>query len=305
MAKKKSDKIEDADVLERNPKDEGEEATASGSEETADKKTTDKEADPEKTEPKKKASSKKSTPTPEKDPGGSTTGENIKLNWGDNDDVVKSFISQPTKESTAEDAEAALANNAEGSAEDEAAYIRGDFDDEDGEDDMLDEKDLLLAAELVIELVDGLNSISVGAFAKESASKFELEASKKKKLALILAKVLYKYQAKVGPLATLILALLLFMGMQWRLGFEVRKEKKEEAEREAIAARKEKTRKRKEAMRNKIMAAIGMELITLKEISERMGENGGKIKPALQELCGMGLVFADHKKPIIHYKLAE
>ncbi len=305
MAKKKSDKIEDADVIDRNPKDESEETTAAGSEETAKEEKEQAKPDPKKSEPKKTASSTKGTPTPEKDPGGATAGEGVNINWGDNDDVVKSFIAQPSKQSTAEDAEAALASGAEGSAEDEAAYIRGEFDDENGEDDMLDEKDLLLAAELVIELIDGLNSIAVGAFAKESASRFELEASKKKKLALILAKVLYKYQAKVGPLATLILALLLFMGMQWRLGFEVRKEKKDEAERKAIEARKEKTRKRKEAMRNKIMAAIGMELITLKEISERMGENAGKIKPALQELCGMGLVFADHKKPIIHYKLAE
>ncbi len=250
----------------------------------------------------KKSSSKKTTPLP-KEGSTSGAGENgAPLDWGDNEDVVKAFINTPTKESSAESAEPHLEGDGK-STEEEDAYIRGEGDNE--EEEQMSISDLKDAAGLCIELIDGLNSIGVGAFAKESASKFELTGSKKKMLTVQLAKVFFKYQAKVGPLATLIIGLLLYLGMTWRMGWEVRKEKQVAAEQKDIDARKEKNRAKKEAFRNKIMAAVGVEQITLKEIGERMGDNPGKIKPEVNILCGNGLLFADHSKAIIHYRIAE
>lgn len=285
--------IEDAEVIDQNPDSATEQEKEQPQEKKAPKET-----------PSSKNKSAKETPLPDSKSSQEIKGDGVQLDWGDidDDDVINAFMHKQTRPSSAESAEPHL-DSSEASEAEVMAEIRGENDDE--EEEGLDEKDLLLAAELCIEMVDGLNSIAVGAFAKEPASTFELEGSKKKKLAILLAKVFYRYQAKVGPLATLILGLLLYLGMTWRMGYEVKKDKQAEAQKKAIEERKEKNRQKKEQFRNTILAAVGVEHLTLKDIAERMGANAGKIKPEIQVLCGQGLLFADHSKAIIHYRLAE
>lgn len=304
--------VEDAEVLERNVNEEAaavkeaeqlekeaaDKAAAekAAAEESASQKTTSKK----KPTDQKKSPGKNSVPTP-KSGGGEDTHEGVAIDWGDNSDFISQVTAAPTKESTAEAARPHEELSDEPTAAEKKEFLESDFNaDEEG----LSEEDLFITAELVIEMFDGFNSIGVGAFAKEPSHKFELESSKKKTLTALLAKVFYRYQAKMGPVAALVIAALLYFGMTWKMGYDIRKEKKEDAAKAAIQAKKEKQRKRKEGFRNQILAAVDIESITLKEMGKRMNIDPPKLKDHVKTLCEQGLLFADHSKPIIHYRQA-
>lgn len=235
---------------------------------------------------------------------GDQLGDNIDIQWGDND-FAETLMNQKTSQSSAAIDEAmGTGPSADGeeqlTPEELDAYMKGEYDD----DGLMSIEDLMVTAEFVIEFLDAANSSGVSWFSGEKASQFELEKSKKKTLTTLLAKVFYKYQVKLGPVATLIFAAILYFGMTWKAGWDIKKEKKEEAIRVENEKRKELQRKKLEAYRNRIMATIGVSSMSLKDIAEKMGQDQKSIKQHVEVLLNQGLLWADHSKQFVQYQAA-
>lgn len=225
----------------------------------------------------------------------------IKFNFSPND-VAKDILSKKPAESTAEAVDEGKSEKTEEPTEEEKrAYIAGELDEA---QKPMTVEELMEVSELVIDLIDTINSTAVGAFAGEKASKFELEASKRKRLAGFLARVFFKYQVKMGPVAGLVIAALLYFGLTWKMGYDIKKEKKIDAERKAADDQKEKNRQRKDAFRNKVIAQLGDEHLTLKKLSDRMGLTAEGIKPEIELMLNLGTIKADHSDGPIKYSLA-
>ena len=175
--------------------------------------------------------------------------------WSDND--VTDMLDEPPLQSTAQAAEEDIV---EPTAEEKAAYMNGEYEEE---EEKLSLEDLRVTAELVIEMVDALNSTAVGAWVKEPSSTFELTEAKKKTLTGLLAKVFFRYQAKLGPVASLVIAMLLYFGMTWKMGWDIKKSKEEAAAQKIKEERQKKLQEKKERFRNRILAAIDIEKLSL------------------------------------------
>jgi len=93
--------------------------------------------------------------------------------------------------------------------------------------------------------------------------------------------------------------------MTWKVGWDIRKEKQKTAEELAVEKRKAQNRAKKEAFRNIISAAIGQELVSLKDIANRMGKETKAIKRDIKIMCDQGVLFADHSKAVVQYRIAE
>ncbi len=273
----------------------------------ADKAATDKAA-ADKVAADKTAAPKQGPPSgiAEPKPSVETNSQNIsgiKFNWAPND-FAKDLMSKKPAESKA----APIDQNLPGAAEEEPteeekrAFISGELDEQ---QTPMTVEELMEVAELVIDILDTINSTAVGAFAGESAAKFELEASKRKRLAGFLARVFFKYQVRMGPVAGLILAALLYFGLTWKMGWDVKKEKKIDAEKKAADDQRAKNKARKDAFRNKIIAGFGVEKLTLKKLSERMGLSAEALKPEIEVMLNLGTLRADHSETPIKYSITD
>ncbi len=267
------DTIEDVEVEDR----------VSGTQESKDSKTGDNEIPLPKTSNKSGASS-----------------DGPEIDWETNS-FAANITDQPTIDSKAAESDDIKAE--EPSDKEKDAYMKDELDGDDS--GKLSLEDLKLTAELVIELFDAVNSTAVGAWTKEKAERFELTATKRKTLTTILAKAFYRYQAKLGPIAALVIASLLYFGMTWKMGWDIKKAKKLDAEQEAIEKRKAKNMARKQAFRNIISSAIGQQTVSLKEIAKRMGRQTKDIKQHIKIMCDNGELFADHTKGIVQYRIAD
>lgn len=95
------------------------------------------------------------------------------------------------------------------------------------EEEQMSVADLYYMAEFIIELIDTFSSEGAKWYSgEESAEKFELPSVKKKKLAKLLAAVLYKYQVKLGPVAALAFMAIFYFGGVWRTAHQIRNKKK-------------------------------------------------------------------------------
>lgn len=236
--------------------------------------------------------------TPLEIPAEETIGDSVKIVWGDqsfqSDFSTKTADASQKKTNDLPDGEVEKPTDQEIDA-----YMR-----DTQEEEKLSLEDLRITAELVVELVDAVNSTAIGAWTKESSERFELENNKKRTLVTLLTKVFYIYQTKLGPLAGLVIAALLYFGMTWKAGWDVKKIKKEDEERKAIEDRKAKNRERIQKHRNKITSAIGLESLPMKKIASKMGVNTTEIKEHLKDMCDKGELFADYSEPIVKYKIA-
>jgi len=277
-----NEEIEDAKIIDENPKEQEQIQEEKQSKKTAEKKSSNKTFEPQSS-----------------NDGVGEDGIQWDFSGTDFSELVND--QPPTSTATKADGDG-TGEDEEITAEDEAAYLRGELDEEEPQ---LSIEDLKVTAELVIELVDALNSTAVGAWTKEPAERFELTGSKKKTLIGILARVFFQYQAKLGPLAALIIASLLYFGMTWKAGWDIKKEKQEDAAKADLERRRKKQREKADKFRNKILAAVGPENITLKEIAKRMGKETVHIKRHIKILCDQGLLFADHSQGLVKYRLGE
>lgn len=237
---------------------------------------------------------------PEK-PSSASTDVESDVVWGDNS-FAENLFQQPTKQSEAESDEPDL-GDFEPTEEEKREYLANTVGEEDSQ---MTVKELMSVAEFGIEFVDALNSNAVRWYAKEKKSdQFELETSKKKRLATMLAKVLYIYQVKMGPITGLVLAALLYFGLTWKKGHEVRKSNLELEQQKILERRKERAMKQREAMNNRIISHIAVEALTLKEIAERTGKKAETIKKYLKRLVDNGQIIADHSEGIAKYESAH
>ncbi len=280
--------------------------TATAEKSAADKAATDKAAT-DKVAADKTAGSKQGPPSGIAEPKPSTATNTqdvagVKWNWAPND-FAKDLMNKKPVESKA----AAIDQNLPGAEEEpteeeKRAFISGELDEQ---QTPMTVEELMEVAELVIDILDTINSTAVGAFAGESAAKFELEASKRKRLAGFLARVFFKYQVRMGPVAGLILAALLYFGLTWKMGWDVKKEKKIDAEKKAADDQRAKNKARKDAFRNKIIAGFGVEKLTLKKLSERMGLSAEALKPEIEVMLNLGTLRADHSETPIKYSITD
>ena len=127
-------------------------------------------------------------------PDNSQTVGGVKIEWAPNS-FAEDILKTKTKESTAKpvDTPTAGGDEEEPSEEEKRAYMAGEMD---KAQEPMTIEELMEVAELVIDLLDALNSTAVGAFAGEKADKFQLPASQRKRLAGFLARVFFKYQVR-------------------------------------------------------------------------------------------------------------
>lgn len=225
----------------------------------------------------------------------------VKFAWAENN-VSEQMLKTKAPFSEAKPAEEIHAEEQEPTEEEKRQYLAGEFD---KEQEPMTLEELMEVAELLIDLVDAVNSTAVGAWVKEKPDQFQLPSTQRKRLAGFLAKVFYKYQVKMGPVAGLIIAAVLYFGLVWKAGWDIKKEKKIEEERKAIEEQKAKNRAKKEAFRNKINATLGVERLTLKTLSERMGMTEEAIKPELELMINIGTIKGDHSDLPVKYSIAE
>jgi hypothetical protein len=237
--------------------------------------------------------------TPIEIPAEETIGEGVKIVWG-TQSYQADFSTKTADASQKKTNDLPADSDVEKPTDQEIdAYMRDSH-----EEEKLSLEDLRITAELVVELVDAVNSTAIGAWTKESSERFELENDKKRTLVTLLTKVFYIYQTKLGPLAGLVIAALLYFGMTWKAGWDVKKVKKEDEERKAIEERKARNRERIQKHRNRITSAIGLESLPMKKIATKMGVQVTEIKEHLKDMCDKGELFADHSEAIVKYKLA-
>lgn len=272
-----------------------------------------KKADNLKSEPKPgdapKSAAKPIMDIPEPKASTATDTQNIagvKFNWAPND-YAEDLLKKKPVDSKADpiDTKAGTVTNGdieEPSEEEKRAFLAGEMD---KQQEPMTVEELMEVAELVIDLLDAINSTAVGAFAGEKPDKFQLPATQRKRLAGFLARVFFKYQVKMGPVAGLIIAALLYFGLVWKMGWDVKKDKKIEAERKAIEDQQAKNRERKNAFRNKIIATMGIERVTLKKLADRLGLEDSVIKPELELMQNLGLIKADHSEVPVRYSITD
>ena len=272
--------------------------TATGSDSTADVKKTEA--------PKSSTVFKDAIPEPKPSVATDTLNvAGVKLNWAPNDyaeDLLKKRPVDSKAESIDTKAGTITGGEQEPTEEEKRAYLAGEMD---KQQEPMTVEELMEVAELVVDLLDALNSTAVGAFAGEKADKFQLPASQRKRLAGFLARVFFKYQVKMGPVAGLIIAALLYFGLVWKMGWDVKKEKKIEAERKAVEEQQAKNKQRKEAFRNKIIATMGVERLTLKKLCDRLGLEANTVKPELELMLNLGLIRADHSEAPVRYSITD
>lgn len=231
--------------------------------------------------------------------------------WSDTN-FAEDLMKQKTKASTAGpategDASAGASGPAPGTGEKEPTeqemqdLLSGKHD---SEETKMSAKDLHMIAELIIEALDGVNAMGVGAFSGSDPSKYEMPLYKRKHLTVLLAKVLWIYQIKLGPVATLAFVAVLAIGGTWRQGYKDKKQNEANAAEAERKAKQKKNQEMLEGFRVKIETTIGLEKLTLKEISEKMGKTPKQLKHHIEYLCRRGTVMADHSDGLITYERA-
>ena len=142
-----------------------------------------------------------------------------------------------------------------------------------------------MGAEFIIEFLDAIGANACKYIAKEKDStQFELTKDQKERLVAVLAKVLAKYQIKMGPVATFFVGFLMFFGMNFKEAYSMRLEKqKEEAEKQEIETAKKK-KIVKEKKRAQILSRLIDKELTLSELADEVDMEERAVRRVLNVL---------------------
>lgn len=152
----------------------------------------------------------------------------------DDDDYVKNLMNKQANARSKANAENTTGSgpNGESTEAELEAEIKGLSEDEDSK---MSVGDLYAAAEFAIELLDTFASEGARYWSKEpTAEQFELPERKKKKLAKLLAALLYRWQVKLGPGAAFMLMCALYFGGSFKKAHKIRQQKKAAEERKVV-----------------------------------------------------------------------
>lgn len=224
----------------------------------------------------------------------------IKVEYQPND-YAKNLAAANTGTSSAPLEEDEEGKNASGPSEKKSS---GDSEEEqDGEE--WSEEDLRDGAEFTIEFLDAISANACKAIAKEEdPTQFELTPNQKSRLTKILTRIFIKYQVKMGPMAALILALLMYFGLNFKDAYSIRMKKKTDEEEKQQQLHKQKKKQQQQKIQTVMMAKLGEKELTLSELSGKMKMDEKMVRKMLKSFADQDLIVVNDTEMPNKYKVA-
>ena len=167
------------------------------------------------------------------------------------------------------------------------------------------EEDLKVGAEFAIEFLDAISANACKAIAQEEdPAQFELTIGQKGRLTTILVKVFQKHQVKMGPMSALILAIIMYFGLNFKDAYSIRMKKKTEEEKKIKQANFQKRKVQQQKLQTTMISKLGESELTLSELSQKMKMKETAVRKYLKSLAEQDLIVINDTTVPNKYKVA-